>query len=130
MHLTSFELLGWPAPRGCVSAKGASRRRSRRLMPLGRATWVNRCSPEARPHCRPTSSYDIQVKVMSIQSCQVTPSSERSHLAVMLPLSGLTLSVYRTAPLASAVVVALQRRCRRDREGPHTRARQPWHAGS
>src|SRR4029453_15089093 len=37
---------------------------------------------------------------MSIQSCQVTPSSQRSHLAVMR--SGLTRSVDRTAPLASA----------------------------
>jgi hypothetical protein len=42
------------------------------------------------------------VKVMSIHGGQLTPSSLRSHLAVMLARSGLIVSVDRTAPLASA----------------------------
>jgi hypothetical protein len=44
---------------------------------------------------------------MSIQSCHVAPLSERSHLAVMVPLSGLTVSVDRTAPLASQLTKGL-----------------------
>lgn len=47
-------------------------------------------------------SYGIRAKVMSIQSCQVVPSSLRSHLAVMRRPSGLTVSVDRTAPLTVA----------------------------
>ena len=73
-----------------------------------------------RPHCHTASSYGIRVKVMSIQSCQVAPSSERSHLAVMLPLAGLTLSVDRTAPLASAGWSRYSGDVAATDEGPHT----------
>ena len=47
-------------------------------------------------------SYGIRVKVMSIHGCQLAPSSLRTHLAVMPLRSGLTVSVDRTAPPASA----------------------------
>ena len=42
------------------------------------------------------------MKVKSIHGCQLASSSQRSHLAVMLFPSGLTVSVDRTAPLAPA----------------------------
>ena len=50
-----------------------------------------------------TLAHGIRVKVMSIHGCHVAPSSQRSHLAVMVALSGLTVSVDRTTPPASAV---------------------------
>jgi hypothetical protein len=46
----------------------------------------------------------IRVKVMSIQGCQVAPSSLRSHLAVMPVPSAPTVRVDRTAPRGSAAV--------------------------
>ena len=48
-----------------------------------------------------TLSHGIRVKVMSIHGCHVAPSSQRSHLAVMVALSALTVSVDRTIPLAA-----------------------------
>jgi hypothetical protein len=46
----------------------------------------------------------MRVKVMSIHGCQLTPSSLRSHLAVMPARSGLTVRVDRTAPHRAAGV--------------------------
>jgi hypothetical protein len=56
--------------------------------------------PEGRArHCGTTWGYGIRAKIMSIHGRQQAPSSQRSHLAVMLLPSGLTVSVDRTAPL-------------------------------
>jgi hypothetical protein len=75
----------------------------------GGAAAMTRCHGWLCPHGHSpalpgaTFSHGIQVKVISIHGCHVAPSSQRSHLAVMVALSGLTGSVDRTIPPASAV---------------------------